>query len=390
MNSIFILSILIIIFLLVLLKLLNVKKHIIFCFFITFLIILFVANIETSINAAMEGCKLCFRAVIPTVFSFSLICNLLISYNGIDLYSKILGPLLCKPLKLSKVCSFPLVASMLSGYPLGAKYSSDLYELGHINKSEYTRLLNIASNAGPIFIIGSVGSALLGSPKYGYFLLISSYLSLFFIGLITRKKAPSYRVDEKESSKFQDITFGSALDNAIKNAINTTLSVCGYIIAFSVIISIIKNSSFIYNSINSLESILNLPKNVLYGTFLGSIEMTNGCSIIANSSLSIHLKLAIVSFICSFSGMSAIAQASSFFSKHNVSITKYMLLKLVQGAFSFVVSYFLSTIIFKASEASNIVSTQTSYNMLLFFLPILLFLLISLIICISKTLVHSS
>lgn len=390
MNSIFILSILIIIFLLVLLKLLNVKKHIIFCFFITFLIILFVANIETSINAAMEGCKLCFRAVIPTVFSFSLICNLLISYNGIDLYSKILGPLLCKPLKLSKACSFPLVASMLSGYPLGAKYSSDLYELGHINKSEYTRLLNIASNAGPIFIIGSVGSALLGSPKYGYFLLISSYLSLFFIGLITRKKAPSYRVDEKESSKFQDITFGSALDNAIKNAINTTLSVCGYIIAFSVIISIIKNSSFIYNSINSLESILNLPKNVLYGTFLGSIEMTNGCSIIANSSLSIHLKLAIVSFICSFSGMSAIAQASSFFSKHNVSITKYMLLKLVQGAFSFVVSYFLSTIIFKASEASNIVSTQTSYNMLLFFLPILLFLLISLIICISKTLVHSS
>lgn len=390
MNSIFILSILIIIFLLVLLKLLNVKKHIIFCFFITFLIVLFVANIETSINAAMEGCKLCFRAVIPTVFSFSLICNLLISYNGIDLYSKILGPLLCKPLKLSKACSFPLVASMLSGYPLGAKYSSDLYELGHINKSEYTRLLNIASNAGPIFIIGSVGSALLGSPKYGYFLLISSYLSLFFIGLITRKKAPSYRVDEKESSKFQDITFGSALDNAIKNAINTTLSVCGYIIAFSVIISIIKNSSFIYNSINSLESILNLPKNVLYGTFLGSIEMTNGCSIIANSSLSIHLKLAIVSFICSFSGMSAIAQASSFFSKHNVSITKYMLLKLVQGAFSFVVSYFLSTIIFKASEASNIVSTQTSYNMLLFFLPILLFLLISLIICISKTLVHSS
>ena len=167
MNSIFILSILIIIFLLVLLKLLNVKKHIIFCFFITFLIVLFVANIETSINAAMEGCKLCFRAVIPTVFSFSLICNLLISYNGIDLYSKILGPLLCKPLKLSKACSFPLVASMLSGYPLGAKYSSDLYELGHINKSEYERLLNIASNAGPIFIIGSVGSALLGSPKYG-------------------------------------------------------------------------------------------------------------------------------------------------------------------------------------------------------------------------------
>ena len=67
-----------------------------------------------------------------------------------------------------------------------------------------------------------------------------------------------------------------------------------------------------------------------------------------------------------------------------------MLLKLVQGAFSFVVSYFLSTIIFKTSEASNIVSASTSYNILLYILPIILFLLISLIICISKTLIHSS
>ncbi|MGL4570970.1 MAG: sporulation integral membrane protein YlbJ [Clostridium sp.] len=390
MNSIFILSIIIILLIFILLKLINVQKNYIFCFIISIIIILFIVNIETSINAAMDGCKLCFRAIIPTVFSFSLICNLLISYDGISLYSKFLGPIMCKPLKLSPSSSFPIVASMLSGYPLGAKYSSDIYSLGHIDKMEYTRLINIASNAGPIFIIGAIGSALLGSPKYGYFLLISNYLSFIFIALITLKKSSSYNINKKKIRTSTNVNFGFALDNAIKNAINTTLSVCGYVIAFSVIISIIKNNALISSFFNSLESTLNIQSNALYGTFLGSIEMTNGCNIIATSNLSINLKLAIISFFCSFSGMSAIAQASSFFSKNNISMAKYIILKLLQGAFSFIVSYTLSMLIFTSSEASSISYGPSSYNVIIYAIPILLFLIVSLIICIAKKLIHSS
>ncbi len=392
MNSIFILWILIFILTFILLRLIKIKKNYLFCFVITVLIVLFVVNIESSIQAAIDGCKLSFKAIVPTVFSFSLICNLLISYDGISLYSNILGPLVCRPLKLSSNCSFPIVASMLCGYPLGAKYSSDIYELGYIEKNEYFRLVNIASNAGPVFLLGSVGATLLGHPKYGYFLLISNYLSLFFIALLTIKKSSSNNNYKKKISKNFNVNFGLAIDEAIKNAINTTLAVSGYVVAFSVIISILKNSSLISNTLYNIETFLNIPKNALYGTFLGSIEMTNGCNIIALSDLSIHLKLSIISFFASFSGLSAIAQTSSFMSKNNVSMIKYMFLKLLQGTFSFILSFILSNLIFRTTETSSFITSNNFYkNLFMYAVPILIFLSIPLILkFFKKILVHIS
>ena len=163
MISIYILWLFIFLLLVLLFKLLDVKKNYIMCFLITIFIIIFVVNLKTSIDSAINGAKLVVSAILPTIFPFSVICNLLICYDGITLYSKILGPLICKPLGLSKSSSFPLAASFICGYPLGAKYSSDIYKLGYINKDEYERLLNIASNAGPIFILGSVAVAMLNN-----------------------------------------------------------------------------------------------------------------------------------------------------------------------------------------------------------------------------------
>ena len=127
MTMITILWLLIIFFSILLIKQLNISKNIIFCVLISILIVLFAANINTCIPAALDGCKLWYKAIVPTTFPFVIICNLLISYNGIELYSKILGPIICRPLGLSKNCSFPIVASILCGYPLGAKYCVDIY-----------------------------------------------------------------------------------------------------------------------------------------------------------------------------------------------------------------------------------------------------------------------
>ena len=59
--------------------------------------------------------------------------------------------------------------------------------MNYINRSEYLRLLNIASNVGPIFLLGSVGVTMLHNVFYGYLLLFSSYASIIFIGIITKK-----------------------------------------------------------------------------------------------------------------------------------------------------------------------------------------------------------
>ncbi|EKQ53989.1 MULTISPECIES: sporulation integral membrane protein YlbJ [unclassified Clostridium] len=369
-----------------LIKQLNIKKNIIICIFISIFIVIFVANINQCIIATIDGCRLWYKSILPTTFPFIVICNLLIYYDGIALYSKFLGPLICKPLGLSKNCSFPIVASILCGYPLGAKYSVDLYTLGYVDRDEYERLLNIASNVGPLFLIGSVAGTLLGNIYLGYILLIGSYSSIIFIGLLTKKKRTLLKASSQPCPKTEVINFGSAIKDAIQNGINTTLSIGGFIIIFSVVISLIKNNVYINIIFQQLENVLRLTPKTLYSLFLGSIEITNGCSIISTLSLSIPLKLSIISFLCSFSGLAIIAQVSSFVSVTKISYSKYITLKLIQGIFSFIVTYILLRVLPASIYTSNLgISYSQDTTTYLYPLSILI-LLTFLLFIINKSL----
>ena len=106
MYSIIFLLIIIFLLLLLLFKLFNGNRNYFMCILITFFIFLFVSNLKDCIDAALVGVSLVIKTIVPTIFPFSVICNLLISYDGVWLYSKILGPIFCKPLKLSKQSSF--------------------------------------------------------------------------------------------------------------------------------------------------------------------------------------------------------------------------------------------------------------------------------------------
>lgn len=360
MHSIIFLWLSIFILIFVLLKLLNINKNYFVSFLISFCIILFVLNLKDCINASLVGLNLVIKTILPTIFPFSFICNLLICYDGISLYSKILGPLLCRPLKLSKNSSFPIAASVLCGYPLGCKYCCDLYNLGYINKKEFERLLNIASNASPMFLIGSVGATMFGNTKLGFILLIANYLSPLIIGIITIPKGDFNKNSKVMHSGFKKVSIGSALKTSIENSVNTTLQVGAFVIIFSIIISIIKSNAYISITFKNIEDFLNIPSSSLYGTLLGSIEFTNGCKLISSSTLPLILKLSIISFICSFSGLSVIAQISSFIRDLNISLFKYSFLKFIQGIISFIIT-FIACIFFVKDTPVSTFPIQTFY-----------------------------
>lgn len=376
MYTISILWLLIIILSIILIKLLKLSKNQIITIFITLFIILFIINLNTCMQSTFTGLNLVIKAILPTVFPFSVICNLIIHYDGISFYSNILGPIICKPLKLSNCSSFPIVASLLCGYPLGCKYCCDLYELGYISKEEYLRLLNIASNASPIFLIGSVGAAMLGNIKYGFILLLGNYLAPLIIGFFTKKNTHEFNNSNEYPLKTDgSYNFGIIIKTSIENAINTTLQVGAFVIIFSIIIGIIKNNSLINIIFNNVEKLLSLSPNSLYGIFLGSIEYTNGCKILTSISSSIIFKLSAISFICSFSGLSIIGQISSFTGKFNVSLKKYSFIKFIQGIISFIITFIFSSIFISTETTSSIyIHSYYNTNKLLFFTYVLLLL----------------
>lgn len=308
-------------------------------------IIIIIIDPKVCINAAISGAGLFFNKVFPSLFPFLVLSGLILSYDGINIYSKLIGPILCKPLRLPENCSFVLVISMLCGYPLGAKYACDLYEGGVIDRNTCERLINIASNPSPLFVIGAVGTSMLRSPVLGYILLVSTYLSCFVMGIIIPVKYKSNSITSSTRKYVKKINFGNAIKDSIQSATETCLTICGFVTIFSVINSILKSSTIFYTALNKISNIFAFSFNLLQGTFLGIIEMTNGCNELSSVEINLKLKIVIISFLLAFSGISVIFQVYSFTYKYNFSLKKYVFLKFIQGIASSCMSLILINII---------------------------------------------
>lgn len=374
--NVFLYVILIIIFILISLLLKN--RSVVMTILCSLLIVVIIFNPKVCISAAISGAALFFYKVFPSIFPFVVLSQLILAYDGIDIYSRLLGPLLCKPMRLPKSCSFVLIISALCGYPLGAKYACNLYEEKNIDRNTCERLINIASNPSPLFIIGAVGTSMLGSRVLGYILLSSCYLSCFVMGILIPAKYNNTINIVRSETSVNNYNFGNALKGSIDSAIKTSLTICGFVTIFSVINSILKSSIIINTAIVKFSNIFGIPLDLLQGTFLGLIEMTNGCNEISAAAINLKLKIVIISFLLTFSGVSVIFQVYSFTYKHNYSLKKYVLLKLLQGLVSACISIILVNIInirqcLPSSNISIYSSSHISTNIV--FVVLLLMLL---------------
>jgi sporulation integral membrane protein YlbJ len=322
-------------------------KNTILTFLCSILILYIVLNPKECIGFTIAGAKLFFYAVFPSLFPFLVIVNLIISFGGIQIYSRLLGNLLCKPLGLPKQCSLVLLVSIFCGYPLGARYAAELYDQNLIDNKTFQRLLNIATNGSPLFIIGSVGTTMLGHPQLGYILIISNLLSCIIMGLLLPGR---YKFNHNNyQNKFyipKNVNIGVSMKLALEDAIKTCMSIGSFVMIFSVLINIIKSNGYFHTALTFISNYTLIPTEIIQGLTLGIIEVTNGCNLIATSSLPYNSKLVITSFLIAFSGLSITSQVYSLVYKHGVSMKKYLSLKVVQGIISSLITLLICNIPF--------------------------------------------
>ncbi|MDP4177422.1 MAG: sporulation integral membrane protein YlbJ [Bacillota bacterium] len=339
------------------------------------LIIGIIISPQNCINASIKGAELFFYKVFPSVFPFVVISNLIICFGGINIYSKLLGRILCSPIKIPKQCTFVIIVSALCGYPLGAKYTCDLYEKKLIDKNTAERLINIASNAGPLFIIGSIGTSILGNTYLGYLLITANYLSCFIMGIILKPQKTKCNCEIFYNKNYNEsVNIGSAIKESVENSIKTCFSIAGFIILFSVINAIIVNNKAFISCINALAIIFHTDKRIIKCFILGVIEMTNGCNCASMLNADIIYKIGLISFFLGFSGFSIISQVYSFTSKINLSIKKYIKRKFLQGIINSALSillYLLSSINADSISTFNNNNEKFANPLILVFLCIL-------------------
>lgn len=325
----------------------NLRKYFFTILFFLFLVSLLVFS-NTNFIAAQNGLVIWATKVLPSLFPFFVGAELLCSTN----FTYILGKSLKKFIKpIFNVPSESIIAIILgiiSGYPVGAKVVCNLKKQKIISKIEAERLIAFTNNSGPLFILGTVGIALFGNQKIGLILLFSHIISSILVGYFFRfwkkDKIEVNFIENKFNSQNTPIKvadLGEILGNSIKKSISSILLIGGFIVLFSVILSILENSG-IFDEIANIFSTFGIPKDISISTITGIIELTNGVTLVSNLySINPLVSILIVSFLLGFGGFSVLLQVYSIIAKENISIKPYFYGKLLHGLFSVIITYIL-------------------------------------------------
>lgn len=301
--------------------------------------------LSSNLKAAKDGLILWATAVVPSLFPFFVSTELLNNTNIVSYLGKLLNPIMRPLFNVPGEAAFAFLMGLISGYPVGAKIVSNFVENGICTKEEAERMLSFTNNSGPLFIIGTVGISLFGSTSIGLLLFITHILACISVGItlkfISKKTlSSSYKSNFNQSSN-KYVAFsslGEILGKSITNSISTILMIGGFVVIFSVIISILNESyilSGLANILSPFTSLIGIPEELLKSFLAGIIELTNGVSLVANTSLkAISTNIIICAFLLGFGGISILLQVFSIVSKNKLSIKPYILGKLLQGVFA--------------------------------------------------------
>lgn len=140
-------------------------------------------------------------------------------------------------------------------------------------------------------------------------------------------------------------SLGSILQNSIMTSVNTIMMIGGFVMLFSVIISILENAGafdILSNIFAPLFRFFGISENFIAGIFSGIVELTNGVSIISKIPVKkITINITICAFLLGFGGISILLQVLSITSSSDISIKPYIIGKLMQGLISAFYTYML-------------------------------------------------
>ena len=327
----------------------KIKKNILPITFIIFTITLIIFS-KSNILAVKSGLNLWINNIIPTLFPFFIAVELLNNTFLPKLIGKIFHKVMKPLFNVPGIGAYALFMGIISGYPVGAKIVTDLRNKNLCTKEEGERLLTFTNNSGPLFILGTVGITLFGDTSIGLLLLVTHLLACFSVAFVfrfwkIRNRIENFRIENSYSDVIQAKDLGKILSKSIINAIRSIVLIGGFVVLFSVIISIF-NKLYIfnvfYNILKPAFITLNINPNFIVPLVSGIIELTSGVSMLSSIS-SIHLGINVIftAFLLGFGGISILLQVWSIISNSDISIKPYLIGKILQGLFASIYTFLI-------------------------------------------------
>lgn len=323
---------------------------------------------KISIDGASKGLKLCVEVLIPSIFPFMVLSSMLVYSGLLELVSKPANGLCRYFYKLPGSAACVFIIGIISGFPSGAKTAALMYESRQCTKNEAERLAAFCNNAGMGFVINSAGVLMFQSQQAGLVLFLAQLFSALISGYIISMSAqPSSGITKDRRLKQEPVT--NIIVESVVSSAGTMVSVCGFVIFFSVC------SSFLFATL----PISSIP--LAGGIIAGIMEITGGLRLLSQSSSALALPLS--GLILGWSGLSVFFQVASVLKKSGLTCRQYVKAKLLQGPLCliFTTVFYLP---FKEQIISCIASDSvfnfTAYS----YIPVVICLLLLIVVALFK------
>lgn len=309
-----------------------------------------ISNPSVAYKAAKNGLKIWWEIVLPSLFPFFVISELLVNLGFVAFLGVILEPLMRPLFNLPGACGFVVGMSFLSGFPLSAVLTAQLRSTGLCTREEGERLVSFTSNASPLFILGAVSVGMFQNPRLGPYLLAVHYLSNLICGLLIgsfskTKKWPRQQGKHGtclllqavralcQNSQLPKKGMGTLLSEAISRSFSNLLTIGGFITFFSVFLSILKTAglfSLISDVLAPITVLLKVDPSLVEGMLNGFFEITVGIRKVSESSGTLLQQLMATEAILAWNGLAIQAQVAGMITGTDLGILPYLVARLLQ------------------------------------------------------------
>lgn len=292
-----------------------------FCLMSTFCFVLVLRNADAAIEYMGRGLTLCARTVIPSLFPFMVLSELLVSSGAGEAFGRLFSRVMRWLFGLSGAGASALFLGSACGFPVGARTAVALLDRNVISKSECEHLLTFTSNPGSAFLITAVGVSLYGNRHLGVVIWCTVLGCGFFVGFLARFFLRRGQAPAEHPHFPSGLHIGGieTFTGAVTGAATGMLTVCAYVIFFSAVTGAL---SCAIDATGRHE--------VGYTLLSGLLEMTGGISA-ASMLPDKEWGLILTAAFAGWSGISVHCQIITLCGGRGLSFRPYLIAKAVQG-----------------------------------------------------------
>lgn len=219
-----------------------------------------------------RGLSICTGVIIPTLYPFMVLSGFVATSPLCRRSGRAAEAVMRGVFGLPACCAAVILISFLGGYPAGAIALSRLRQQSLITADEVRRCARFCINAGPGFIISTVGSGLLGNVTAGILLYVAHIAASVIIGVLSAK---GHRRRTHTPPSPSENTAPAA--DIVRDTCQSLLTMCGYVVLAAALLSLWDATQIAV----LLQRLIGIPTAALTAALSAVTEVSCGCVALA-------------------------------------------------------------------------------------------------------------